>query len=189
MEKFCLPVIKQDIGSFGEWRTDKDHQFFTQRHKSGTWCRWWTLRHETTCLFTEHLQFHSYKWNTINRKFLFIEHLGEGLTNTWEIFVYMIVLAARRLDWALLRDLEGWRDGGVNICPGSCVMSSSNISHMDPSIYHTHLTSEGAGESLDKNLDQPENEVIALSCREPWNFHHMYLYNQIVKPNLVPRWL
>ena len=58
-------------------------------------------------------------------------------------------------------------------------MSSSNISHMDPNIYHTHLTSEGAEESLDKNSDQPENEVIALSCGE--NLEIFTIYNQIVK--------
>ena len=58
-------------------------------------------------------------------------------------------------------------------------MSSSNISHMDPNIYHTHLTSEGAEESLDKNSDQPENEVIALSCGE--NLEIFIIYNQIVK--------
>ena len=65
-------------------------------------------------------------------------------------------------------------------------MSSSNISHMDPNIYHTHLTSEGAEESLDKSSDQPENEAIALSCGE--NLEIFIIYNQIMKPNLVPRW-
>ena len=94
-------------------------------------------------------------------------------------------VSSEEIGLGIVEGFRGWRDGGVNIWPGSCVMSSSNISHMDPSIYHTHLTSEGAEESLDKNSDQPENEVIALSCRE--NLENFIIYNQIVKPNLVPR--
>ena len=101
----------------------------------------------------------------INRNFPFIEHLGEGLTNTWEIIVYMIVLAVRGLDRVLLGDLEGWRDGGVNIWPGSCVMSSSNISHMYPSIIT--LISHRRGRGIPSIRIQTSQKEVIASSGEP----------------------
>ena len=87
----------------------------------------------------------------------------------------------------MLRDLEGWSDEGANISPGSCVMSSSNISHINPNIHQIHLTSERADDLLDKSLDQPENGVISISSCYKRNLEIFirFFHTKYVQPNNV----
>ena len=109
---------KHYIKVLSHTKTDKDPQFIyfapgSCQTQSYTW------RPGGRELLLRDLQLHSYQQNInregfINRKFLFIWALRKGLTNTWEIVVYMMLLAVRRSDggwvitWPGYWPLIGW---------------------------------------------------------------------------------